>query len=259
MARARLLKPEFFEDEKLNALPFGARLLYQSMWCLADREGRLEDRPTRIAAFAFPPMGNERQQASARRESQAWMDLLINSGMVCRYEVDGEAYLLIRHFTDHQKIHPNEPKSTLPPPLVTIGNQRNPKVTNVAGSGSRSRSRNKAEAEADAGARAFEPVSVEDRSFSGQYVWHYEQRQGRHPGGAAVAAAEQLERDFGREACITVASDLSWEKHPNYMRPILVERTKEPSNGSKRTESREPTGAAEGDRFADFAWKPDGA
>lgn len=150
MARARLLKPDFFEDETITSLPFGARLLFEALWCLADREGRLEDRPARIAAFAFPPMGNERQQAQARRECPQWLDLLLNAGSVQRYEVQGESYLLLTHFKDHQRIHQNEPQSSLPPPLDTNGNQSTPMVSpnissHAIGVGSRSRSRSRKE------------------------------------------------------------------------------------------------------------------
>ena len=53
--RARNLKPGFFKNEDLAELPFEGRLLFAGLWCLADREGRLEDRPKRIKAeiFAF--------------------------------------------------------------------------------------------------------------------------------------------------------------------------------------------------------------
>ena len=43
--RTRLLKPGFFMNEELARLPVRARLLFAGLWCLADREGRLEDRP----------------------------------------------------------------------------------------------------------------------------------------------------------------------------------------------------------------------
>ena len=50
MARIRSLKPEFFKDEDLALLPFEARILYSGLWCYADREGRLEDRPKYLKA-----------------------------------------------------------------------------------------------------------------------------------------------------------------------------------------------------------------
>src|SRR5262245_4448792 len=54
MARARLLKPGFFTNEDLVELPPAARLLFAGLWTLADREGRLEDRPKRIKLAVLP-------------------------------------------------------------------------------------------------------------------------------------------------------------------------------------------------------------
>ena len=48
MARARNIKPGFFDNETLGELPALTRLLFIGLWCLADREGRLQDRPKRI-------------------------------------------------------------------------------------------------------------------------------------------------------------------------------------------------------------------
>ena len=52
--RARNIKPGFFENEELADLPPLTRLLYIGLWLLADREGRLENRPRRIKAQIFP-------------------------------------------------------------------------------------------------------------------------------------------------------------------------------------------------------------
>ena len=54
MARARLLKPSFFTNDALGDEEPVARLLFAGLWCLADREGRLHDRPRRIKAEVLP-------------------------------------------------------------------------------------------------------------------------------------------------------------------------------------------------------------
>lgn len=54
MARSRNLKPGFFKNEALAECTPLARLLFVGLWCLADREGRLEDRPKRIRAELLP-------------------------------------------------------------------------------------------------------------------------------------------------------------------------------------------------------------
>jgi len=54
MARSRLLKPSFFRNERLLDLPYEYRLLFAGLWVLADREGRLENRPKMIRMEIFP-------------------------------------------------------------------------------------------------------------------------------------------------------------------------------------------------------------
>ena len=107
MARARLLKPGFFANDKLGELPPVARLLFQGLWCIADREGRLEDRPKRIKAEVLP---------YDRGDPDRLLDLLADAGFIERYGVAGSNYIQISAFTKHQHPHPNEPGSALPPP-----------------------------------------------------------------------------------------------------------------------------------------------
>lgn len=104
--RARSLKPGFFKNEKLAALPFEARLLFIGLWCLADREGRLEDRPKRISAEVFP---------YERVNVDKLLDVITCHGFTLRYEVDGNRYIQIVNFSKHQFPHPHEAKSIIPP------------------------------------------------------------------------------------------------------------------------------------------------
>ena len=48
MARARNIKPGFFTNDELVELPFATRLLFIGLWTIADREGRMVDRPKKI-------------------------------------------------------------------------------------------------------------------------------------------------------------------------------------------------------------------
>ena len=54
MARARNIKPGFFTNEDLVELDFATRLLFAGLWTVADREGRLQDRPKKIKIDVFP-------------------------------------------------------------------------------------------------------------------------------------------------------------------------------------------------------------
>jgi hypothetical protein len=113
MARVRLLKPEFFTDEDLGALPFGARLLFEGLWVLADRDGRLEDRPMKIRAELFP--------YDVDADVEQWLAMLARprqyapGAFITRYEVEGRKYIQINAWR-HQNPHPKEKPSTIPPP-----------------------------------------------------------------------------------------------------------------------------------------------
>jgi hypothetical protein len=54
MARARNIKPGFFLNDELAECEPLARLLFAGLWCIADREGRLEDKPKRIKVEILP-------------------------------------------------------------------------------------------------------------------------------------------------------------------------------------------------------------
>lgn len=105
MARARLLKPGFFTNDQLGELQPLARLLFAGMWTIADREGRLEDRPRRIRAEVLP---------YDDVDADGLLDELAAHGFVTRYEEAGQRLVQITSFAKHQSPHPKEPASQLP-------------------------------------------------------------------------------------------------------------------------------------------------
>lgn len=107
MARARNIKPGFFKNEHLVELPFETRLLFIGLWTLADREGRLEDRPKRIQIELFPCDSVDVEKS---------LQQLADEGFIQRYQVDGAHYVQIINFLKHQKPHNNEKASEIPPP-----------------------------------------------------------------------------------------------------------------------------------------------
>lgn len=106
MARARNIKPGIMENEDLADLAPVARLLFIYLWMLADREGRLEDRPRKIKAKALP---------YDEVDANELLDDLKDAGFIARYEVKGQRYIQILTFLKHQKPHSNEIESNLPP------------------------------------------------------------------------------------------------------------------------------------------------
>lgn len=107
MARSRNIKPGFFENEDLADCGPYAMLLFAGMWTLADREGRLEDRPRRIKAQVLPYFDVDIDQL---------LNDLAARGFIERYEVAGERYVHILNFGKHQNPHVKEAPSTIPAP-----------------------------------------------------------------------------------------------------------------------------------------------
>lgn len=109
MARARTIKPAFFTNEYLSELPYEARLLFIGLWTLADRNGRLEDRPKRIKGALFPFDSFDADNV---------LTMLADSPerFIVRYEVDGQRYIQITNFAKHQHVHMKESAGTIPAP-----------------------------------------------------------------------------------------------------------------------------------------------
>lgn len=107
MARARNIKPGFFTNEELVELPFSTRLLFIGLWTIADRAGRLEDRPKRIKIELFPCDDLDIDKA---------LNELADHNFIVRYGVDGRRFIQIVNFEKHQSPHVKEADSTIPAP-----------------------------------------------------------------------------------------------------------------------------------------------
>jgi hypothetical protein len=112
MPRARNIKPAIMDNEELAELPMSARLLFIYLWMLADRDGRLEDRPKRIAAQALP-YDRDVDVDQALDDLQAF-------GFIVRYSVDGLRCIQVINFEKHQHPHVKEKGSDLPPYVPEI-------------------------------------------------------------------------------------------------------------------------------------------
>lgn len=106
MARIRTIKPEFFTSGDIVKLSPLSRLFYVSLWCEADREGRLKwDLDT--LKMRYLPADN--------CDLAALADELIARELIILYEVDGKHYAEIPTFALHQVINNRESESVLPP------------------------------------------------------------------------------------------------------------------------------------------------
>lgn len=107
--RIRTIKPSYFKNEDLAELPHTARLLFIGLWCLADCDGRLEDRPKRIRAELF---------SYENLDVNEYLQALAGKGFIVRYRVGEVAAIEIPTFRKHQRISGKEAstRSNLPPP-----------------------------------------------------------------------------------------------------------------------------------------------
>lgn len=113
MARGRDIKPGFFDSDELAEVSRDHRLLFIALWTVADREGRIEDRPSRLKVHSFPLDAD----MTPERISSMIDDLAEARGkFVRRYEVSGMRCIVIGNFKKHQHIHPKEKASELPEP-----------------------------------------------------------------------------------------------------------------------------------------------
>jgi len=111
MGRIRYIKPDFFKDDDLGEMHFETRLLFAGLWTIADKAGRLEDRPKRIKVELFPYDDidiEENLRTLAKNKASS------GSPFINRYENCGQFYIQIVNWNKHQKPHHTEKESVIP-------------------------------------------------------------------------------------------------------------------------------------------------
>jgi hypothetical protein len=99
MARTRQIKPGFFQNEDLAALPPLVRLIFVGSWTVADYKGCFEWRPTRLKVQLAP---------YDRVNLDAIFDQLRDAGFVRRYTLGNQKFIKIVNFVKHQNPHKQE-------------------------------------------------------------------------------------------------------------------------------------------------------
>ena len=105
--RARNIKPGFYKNEQLAECSFEARLLFPGLWMMADREGRLENRPKKIKAEVFP---------FDSVDVKSLLDELCVNDLILCYEIEGCKFIQVANFLKHQMPHHKEANSIIPAP-----------------------------------------------------------------------------------------------------------------------------------------------
>ncbi|PHM42372.1 hypothetical protein [Xenorhabdus szentirmaii] len=105
MARSRNIKPGFFTNDDLAECEPLARLLFAGLWTIADREGRLEDKPRKIKAMILP---------YDNTDCDDLLQQLHKKNFITRYVVDGNNFIQINNWKKHQNPHVKEAVSEIP-------------------------------------------------------------------------------------------------------------------------------------------------
>jgi len=108
MARSRNIKPGFFTNADLSCCSPLARILFVGLWTIADRSGRLRDRPKQIKGEILPYDDCDVEKL---------LDELAKADepFIVRYEVEGVSYIQVTNFGTHQSPHHTERDSVIPP------------------------------------------------------------------------------------------------------------------------------------------------
>lgn len=106
MARARGIKPGLYKNEDLAECSIWARYIFPGLWMLADREGRLEDRPKRIKGELLP---------FDNQDAEPLLVELASAGFIRRYQNKDGSFIQISKFLSHQSPHYSEKPSVIKP------------------------------------------------------------------------------------------------------------------------------------------------
>lgn len=105
MARSRNIKPGFFTNDELAECSAFARLLFAGLWTIADKEGRLDDRPKKIKALVLPFDTVDCDELLSQLHAKKF---------ITRYSVAGSDYIQINNWKKHQNPHCKEAASDIP-------------------------------------------------------------------------------------------------------------------------------------------------
>lgn len=112
MARQRFIWPSMWTDKSFGSLSSDEKVLFISLFSLADDEGRISAEPMFLKAAAFPY-----DSMSAKKVTQVRDGVVAKMAHVRLYEANDEAYIALLKWAEYQK--PKYAKdSKIPPPLT---------------------------------------------------------------------------------------------------------------------------------------------
>lgn len=109
MARARNIKPGLAANAELAECSIWARYLFALLPTIADREGRLEDRPKQIKGELL---------RFDSQDAESLLDELAEHRFIIRYRNPEGRWIQITKFWKHQTPHYSEKRSVIKPPTL---------------------------------------------------------------------------------------------------------------------------------------------
>ena len=104
--RARFIRPDFFTDEKIGDLPFGARLLFIAIWTHTDLRGVFECNVAQLKIKAFPY-----DSEVTREKVGLWLEMLAKAGVIVPFESEGKTWGHVKNWSRHQTFTTSEQKA----------------------------------------------------------------------------------------------------------------------------------------------------
>ena len=114
MARSRMIRPEFFDDEKLSECSVRARLLFIALWVNSDDYGVVKGNPKWLRAQAFP------YDDVTSKDIQEDLESLERCHCILPFSVSDEKFYYIRNWNKYQKVNRPSKSSRNPEPPQEI-------------------------------------------------------------------------------------------------------------------------------------------
>lgn len=186
MARARNIKPGFFTNDVLAEVDPLGRILFQGLWCHADREGRLECRPRKLKAEILPYDECDIDDLLSQLESR---------GFISVYSVENSQYIQVVNFSKHQNPHIKEGASSIPAPNGTVQASTENSTSTVQAQCSNSESTERAGLIPDSLNRIPDsPTNPTDVVFDG-FSWFWSEYPKKHHKADAEKAWKKIKAD----------------------------------------------------------------
>jgi hypothetical protein len=139
--RIRSIKPEFWESESLGRVSREARLLFIGLFSCCDDVGRARASSRLLASRLFP------YDDDAFKRLPGWIAELEKQGCIRIYVVDGESYLDLPKWANHQKI--DKPSASKLPSFDDVREDSREFENNSLGTGNGNREEEQVEDSAD--------------------------------------------------------------------------------------------------------------